>query len=470
MNPGELKGLSLLVVEDEPLLRRQLAAQLTKAGAEVAGADSLAAARQCLKDGQFDLALLDVNLPDGLGTDLLREQAFPAATAVIVMTANGAVAGAVEAMRLGAADYLVKPFDAGELPLVIARAQRTRNRARLDEQQRGDTAQAAAVFFFGRALAEVEGQLKKILEADARMQTQLPPVLIQGETGTGKTTIARWLHERGSRAARPFVEVNCSALPEALAESELFGHERGAFTDARTARIGLFEAASGGTLFLDELPSLSPLLQAKLLKVIEDQRFRRLGGTRELTVDTRLIAATNRDLKQLVAAGQFREDLYHRLDLYRIQLPPLRERGDDVGRLAESLLENLCRRHRLPVKRLSAGGRQRLRAYAWPGNVRELAHELERAIVFEGGAEMNLEQLQTPLDPDHAPARTEWLNPEFRFPPEGFVLEEAMGVLIGKALKQTDHNVSAAARLLGVSRDFLRYRLGGSKPDGSAGE
>jgi len=250
----------------------------------------------------------------------------------------------------------------------------------------------------------------------------------------------------------------------------LFGHERGAFTDARTARIGLFEAASGGTLFLDELPSLSPLLQAKLLKVIEDQRFRRLGGTRELTVDTRLIAATNRDLKQLVAAGQFREDLYHRLDLYRIQLPPLRERGDDVGRLAESLLENLCRRHRLPVKRLSAGGRQRLRAYAWPGNVRELAHELERAIVFEGGAEMNLEQLQTPLDPDHAPARTEWLNPEFRFPPEGFVLEEAMGVLIGKALKQTDHNVSAAARLLGVSRDFLRYRLGGSKPDGSAGE
>ena len=191
MNPGELKGLSLLVVEDEPLLRRQLAAQLTKAGAEVAAADSLGAARQCLKDGQFDLALLDVNLPDGLGTDLLREQAFPAATAVIVMTANGAVAGAVEAMRLGAADYLVKPFDAGELPLVIARAQRTRNRARLDEQQRGDTAQAAAVFFFGRALAEVEGQLKKILEADARMQTQLPPVLIQGETGTGKTTIAR---------------------------------------------------------------------------------------------------------------------------------------------------------------------------------------------------------------------------------------------------------------------------------------
>ena len=457
------------MVEDEPLLRRQLAASLTRLGAEVATADSLAATRDCLGGGLFDFVLLDVNLPDGKGTDLLREKAFPSTTAVIVMTANGAVGSAVEAMRLGAADYLVKPFDPGELPLVIARAQRTRNDTRLEEQRRGDAAQATAVFFFGGSLAAVESQLKKILDADARMQTRLPPVLIQGETGTGKTTIARWLHERGSRAARPFVEVNCSALPEALAESELFGHERGAFTDARTARIGLFEAASGGTLFLDELPSLSPMLQAKLLKVIEENRFRRLGGSRELTVDTRLIAATNRDLKQLVVGGQFREDLYHRLDLYRIQLPPLRERGADIGRLTELLLESLCHRHRLPVKRLTPGGQQRLRAYAWPGNVRELAHELERAIVFEAGAELNLEQLQTPIDPAKMPDQAGWLNPDFQFPPEGFVLEDAMAVLIGRALKQTDHNVSAAARLLGVSRDFLRYRLGGSKPDGATG-
>ncbi len=470
MNITELKSLSLLVVEDEPLLRRQLSAHLTKFGAEVASADTLAAARQHLKVGQFDVALLDVNLPDGFGTDLLRDQVFPSATVVIVMTAHGGVAGAVEAIRLGATDYLVKPFDPGELPLVIARAQRTRNRVRLDEQQRHDTAQAAAVFFFGRALANVETQLTRILDADARMQTQLPPVLIQGETGTGKTTLARWLHERGARAARPFVEVNCSALPDSLAESELFGHERGAFTDARTARIGLFEAADGGTLFLDELPSLSPMLQTKLLKVIEGNRFRRLGGTRELTVDTRLIAATSRDLKQLVATGQFREDLYHRLDLYRIQLPPLRQRGGDVALLAESLLQNLCRRHRLPAKHLTAAGQQRLQAYPWPGNVRELAHELERAIVFEGGAELNLEQLQTPLDPDKTPLQAGWLNPDFQFPSEGFMLEEAMAVLIGRAMKQTDNNVSAAARLLGVSRDFLRYRLGGAKTEGQAGD
>jgi DNA-binding NtrC family response regulator len=463
-------GRTMLVLEDEPLLRIQIRSQLERLDAEVSVAESLAAARRCLGAENFDFALLDVNLPDGLGTDLLKEKVFPLATAVVVMTAQGSIASAVEAMKLGAADYLTKPFDPDVLPLVLARAAKFRNVSRLDEQRRGDTTQAAAVFIFGNALAEVEMQLKKILDADARMQTQLPPVLIQGETGTGKTTIARWLHQRGPRAAQSFVDVNCSAMPESLAESELFGHERGAFTDARTARIGLFEAANGGTLFLDELPSLSPALQAKLLKVIEENRFRRLGGTRELTVDTRLIAATNRDLKELVAEGKFREDLFHRLDLYRIQIPPLRERDNDIVTLAESLLENLCRRHRLPVKRLTNGGQRRLMAYQWPGNVRELAHELERAIVFEGGTELNLEQLQTPIDPNQSPAHPEWLNPAFRFPPEGFVLDDAVAALIGRALQQTGNNVSAAARLLGVSRDFLRYRLGDNKPDSSPGE
>lgn len=469
MNVTELKSLNLLVVEDEPLLRRQLAANLERFGADVTSAESVAVTRQWLNDEQFDFVLLDVNLPDGLGTDLLREKVFPAATSVIVMTANGGVADAVEAMRLGAADYLVKPFEPGELPLVIARAQRARNNARLEEQRRGETTQSAEVFFFGQALAGVEAQLKKILEADTRMQTHLRPALIEGETGTGKTTIARLLHERGPRAGRPFVEVNCSALPETLAESELFGHERGAFTDAKAARIGLFEAADGGTLFLDELPSLSPALQTKLLKVIEENRLRRLGGTRELTVDTRVVAATNRDLKRLVAEGKFREDLYHRLDLYRIQIPPLRERGEEIVRLAELLLENLRLRHRLPPKRLAARARQRLLGYAWPGNVRELAHELERAIVFEDGVELNLEQLPAQIDPNKPVAHTEWLNANFSFPPQGFVLDDAIAVFIGRALKQTENNVSAAARLLGVSRDFLRYRLEGGKSSADSG-
>src|SRR6185295_8236519 len=333
-----LAGLGILIVEDEPLLRRQISSGLERLGADVTAAGTLDATRRLVAELSFDFVLLDVNLPDGKGTDLIKEKVFSQSTSVIVMTADGGVTGAVEAMRLGALDYLVKPFDPGELPLVVARARRARQAARLEEHRRSDTTQSGEGFFFGASLAALEKQLEKILAADLRMQTGLPPVLIQGETGTGKTTIARWLHHRGPRAAQSLVEMNCSALPDTLAESELFGHERGAFTDARTARIGLFEAADGGTLFLDELPSLSPLLQAKVLKAIEDHRIRRLGGNKELAVDVRVIAATNRDLPQLISEGKFREDLYHRLDLYRISIPPLRARGDDILKLADLLL------------------------------------------------------------------------------------------------------------------------------------
>ncbi|HEY2572786.1 MAG TPA: sigma-54 dependent transcriptional regulator, partial [Verrucomicrobiaceae bacterium] len=392
-----------------------------------------------------------------------KERFFSATAGVIVMTAEGGVGGAVEAMRLGAVDYLVKPFDPVELPLVIGRAQRAKRSARLDEHRRRETGDPE--FFFGESLAGLEGQLQKIVAADNRVQERLAPVLIQGETGTGKTTIARWLHRRGPRAAQTLVEVNCSAMPETLAESELFGHERGAFTDARVARMGLFEAANGGTLFLDELPSLSTGMQAKLLTAIEDGRIRRVGGTREIPADVRIIAATNRDLKQLVAEGKFREDLFHRLDLFRLHIPPLRQRGDDILRLADALLGRLHRRHRLPRKNISEDGRHRLLAYPWPGNVRELAHELERAIVFSEGDALNFEPLETGASCRQAETATlnDWFNPDFRFPLEGFLLEEAINRLIRHALAQTDQNVSAAARLLGVTRDYLRYRLSGKQ-------
>src|SRR2546426_4007777 len=246
--------------------------------------------------------------PDGRATDWWRGKNLPADGGTIVMTAEGGVNGAVEAMRLGALDYLVKPFDLAELPLVIGWARQTKQTARVDEHRRREAPERA--FFFGGSLAALENQLDKIIAADNRMQERLSPVLIQGETGTGKTTVARWLHQQGPIASQPLVEVNCSALPETLAESELFGHERGAFTDARTARMGLFEAAHGGTLFLDELPSLSMSLQAKLLSTIEDHKIRRLGGNKEIPVDVRIIAATNKNLKQFVATGQFREDLF----------------------------------------------------------------------------------------------------------------------------------------------------------------
>jgi len=458
-----LTGLSVLVVEDEALLRRKLAAHLERLGADVTHADTVAAARRLVADLDFDFALVDVNLPDGLGLDLLREGAFRSSTGVVIMTAQGGIEGAVEAMRLGALDYLAKPFEPAVLPLVMRRARQARQSAR--ELEHRQAASAEEDFFFGEALAGVLAQLDRIIAADQRMQTGLPPVLITGETGTGKSTIGRWLHRHGPRAAGPMVEVNCSALPDTLAESELFGHERGAFTDARAARQGLFEAAHGGTLFLDELPSLSLPLQAKLLTALEDRRIRRLGGNRQIEVDVRIIAATSRDLRVAAAAGDFREDLLHRLDLYRVSLPPLRERGPDLLRLAEHLIARICRRHRLPPRQVAEAGRQRLLTYRWPGNVRELAHELERALVFEDAAALDFAHLpdECGMAGTARNAGGDWLNPQFAFPEQGFALEEAINRLLQLALKQSSENISRAARLLGVTRDFVRYRLYGDR-------
>ena len=460
MQNSDWAGLSILIIEDETLQRKQIAAGLERLGADLFQAGTVATARKMLSEVNFDFVLLDVNLPDGLGTELFKDHSFSDATGVIVMTAEGGIVGAVEAMRLGAVDYLAKPFDPAELQLVIARARRGRQSARVREHR----ARQETEFYFGTALAGLEKHLQKIVAADQRIQEFLPPILIQGETGTGKTTIARWLHQKGPRSACPFVEVNCSALPESLAESELFGHERGAFTDARAARMGLFEAAHGGTLFLDELPSLSLALQAKVLKVIEDHKIRRLGGHKERFVDVRIIAASNLDVKKRVAQGQFREDLFHRLDLYRIEIPPLRVRGDDILHLAETITARLCQRHRLPPKKITPVGRQKLLEYPWKGNVRELAHELEREIVFGEDEGLGFAHLAMGAyeKPSGSPT-SGWFNESFCFPAEGFLLEKAIERFIIQALKQGDNNVSKAARLLGVSRDYLRYRLEGRK-------
>ncbi len=441
------------------MLRKRIATRFEALGADVTGAETLDAARRFIRELSFDFVLLDVNLPDGCGTDLLKEKVFSPSTGVIVITAHAGVPGAVEAMRLGAVDYLAKPFDPVELPVVIERARRARQAVRLEEHRRAES----PGIFFGASLAPLQVQLQKILVADQRMKNELPPVLIQGETGTGKTTIARWLHRQGPRAARELVEVNCSALPEALAESELFGHERGAFTGAQTARLGLFEAADGGTLFLDELPSLPLPLQAKVLTAIEDRIIRRVGGNKAIAVDVRIIAATNCDLKEMVAAGRFREDLLHRLDLYRVAVPPLRERGEDILKLTEIFMVQICRRHRLAIKTVTPLGARRLRGYRWPGNVRELAHELERAIVFEEGNELNFHHLASPDESDAATptAKFDWLNEGFEF--AGFSLDGAIVRLIQLALKRANGNVSAAARLLNVHRDYVRYKLYGPR-------
>jgi DNA-binding NtrC family response regulator len=467
MSSEILAGLSVLVLDDEPLWRRHVVASLERLGAEVTAVDTVGGARRVLAAEAFDFALIDVNLPDGLGPDLLRDKAFPPHTGVIVMTAEGGVRGAVETLRLGAIDYLQKPFEPEALVHTLRRARSARAAGRAEEQRRTDT----PPLYFGEALAGIETRVRKILASDQRMLTGLPPVLVQGETGTGKTTIARWIHASGPRAAGPLVETNCSAIPESLAESELFGHEKGAFTDARSTRIGLFEAANGGTLFLDELSSLPLGIQAKLLTVLEDGRIRRVGGTRWIPVDVRVIAAANRDLKDLVAEGTFRADLFHRLDLFRIALPPLRERGEDLLKLAESLLAGISARHRVPLRPISTPGRRRLAGYAWPGNVRELRHELERALVFEEGPELDFESLLA-VGGGPSPSASgavagvegaDGWNGAYQFPESGFDLEAAILRIIRQALEQSDGNVSAAARKLGVSRDFLRYRLGPGK-------
>jgi DNA-binding NtrC family response regulator len=388
---------------------------------------------------------------------------------VVIMTAEGGISGAVEAIRLGALDYLTKPFEPEALALTLRRARSTQAGRRVAEQQRAESPS----YFFGNALAGLKTQIERILAADRRMETHLAPVLIEGETGTGKTSLARRIHREGPRVEGPWVEINCSAIPEHLAESELFGHEKGAFTDARTTRIGLFEAAHGGTLFLDELGSLSLPIQAKLLTVLEDHRIRRVGGSKNIAVDVRVIAATNQGLRQLVAQGGFRSDLLHRLDLFRLSIPPLRDRGADLLPLAASLMEGIAVRHRLSVRSISETGRRRLLGYGWPGNVRELAHELERALVFEDGEALNFDSLLGAGggSPENPPTVTSlglggahagidsWWNPGFQFPEQGFDLEEAILHIIRAALEQSGGNVSAAGRRLGVSRDYLRYRL-----------
>ena len=466
MPKSPLAGLNVLLLEDDTLLRRRLTGFLESEKAEVTHVNTLAAARRALEDLPFEAALIDVNLPDGRGTDLLRDKVFAPTTTVIVMTAEGGVAGAIEALRAGAADYLVKPFDPEDFAVRFAQARRQRQERRAHEHRREQESELV----FGPSLAAVKEQLLRITTADRRLGENLPPVLIEGETGTGKTAFARWIHRNGPRADEALVELNCSALPESLAEAELFGHERGAFTDAKAGRIGLMEAADGGTLFLDELPSLAPGLQAKLLTAIEDRKLRRVGASRSVPVDVRIIAATNADLATLAEAGRFRADLMHRLDLFRVRLPPLRERGEDIVTLAEELLTRVCRRYGQKKPSIPAAGRRRLLAHRWPGNVRELAHEIERAVVLGGEEALNFEQLAAAPVSGHGGRDGGILRPDFMFPESGFNMEAAIDEMVLRALRQANDNVSAAARLLGVSRDVVRYRLKGVRPEGGSGE
>ena len=460
--PSEIfQNKEILLLEDDLLLGKRIAAFLEKSGAEITHCQSIKEAKTALKELYFDCALLDLNLPDGESLELLRGRILPENISIVLMTGEGGIRSAVEAIQLGASDYLSKPFDLDELPYVFAQADNQRKNVRLTEHIREQEKKKTDDLFFKGSFAEDLEQLEKILSADRRLKANLPPLLINGPTGSGKSTYARWIHANGPRSENPFVEVNCSAIPENLIESELFGHEKGAFTDAQNAKIGLFEAADQGTLFLDEIPSLSLTAQAKVLLAIENGIIRRLGGTKEINVNIRIIAAANQDLRKMIESGEFREDLFHRLDLLRINIPELKTRGPDILPLAKHFLSDLSKKYKLPIPKISESSEVYILNNEWPGNTRELIHDLERALVMsEKGKEIVLSKtVHRDLKNNEFVTENDWLNPSFVFPKDGFDLEKEMLRLIDQAISQTNGNISKAARLLGVPRDYIRYRL-----------
>ncbi len=467
-----MSGSTVLIVDDERTLARAVKAFLAEAGYEAEVAGDAEQALRMLETLRPDVVFSDVRLPGMNGIDLLKRiREFDAGIPVVIMTAHGTIEGAVEAVKLGAFDYLKKPVDLEELKLLADRARETtqlrqelsyyRRQAARDVPMRGVLGRSPAI----QAVLEQVQQIAKLDET--------PPVLISGETGTGKGLIARTIHAGSARASKPFIEVNCTALPGTLMESELFGHDRGAFTDAKESRMGLFEAAEGGFLFLDEVGDVELALQGKLLKAVEDRTVRRVGGTRDRRIDVRIMAATNRDLERAAQQGLFRSDLYFRLAVIILHLPPLRERGEDALVLAEEFLGRFNAKYGKQVRRLDPRARALLLGYPWPGNVRELSHVIERAVLWSRGDTLDLEHLalsrwangEEPPTPERTTqgqpptASTAAGQPPAGLPPTGTDLERWEKAMIEQALRESDGNQTKAAARLGITRDTLRYRL-----------
>ena len=437
----------VLVVDDDPVARDLLAEVLAKEGYRVAAAGGGAEALELARGTPIDLAIVDLRMPDVDGLAVLRGlHGLRPGVPVVILTAFATIETAMEAIRAGAYDYLSKPF---QLDLIRLRARRALEERRLRSENLRYRQELRARFSSRHvvgtspAMVEVYGLAARVAGGDA-------PVMIVGETGTGKELIARAIHAGSPRADQPFVPVDCTSLPEALVESELFGHERGAFTGAVTTRRGLFEAATGGTIFLDEVGDLALPLQAKLLRVLQEREIRRVGGTESIPVDARLIAATHRDLRARVAAGEFRDDLYYRLNVVTVHLPPLRERVDDIDLLAGHFVEKFAAARGRPVPVLSPGVMERLRAHRWPGNVRELENVLERAVTLATGPVLRPEDLALEGAPP-APGGP-------ALPAAGMSLEAVKRWYVHRVLDEAGGNKQRAAEILGMDRRTL-YRL-----------
>ncbi|HET9533492.1 MAG TPA: sigma-54 dependent transcriptional regulator [Blastocatellia bacterium] len=465
----------VLIVDDEQVIRWMLSESLQGWGYAIIEAETVASAVAAYDAEHPAAVLLDVNLPDGSGIDVLREIKRRQPDAVIIMmTSNVVVADTIAALRGGAYDFISKPFNLEELQVTIRNgieAQLLRKEVRSIRRER------ARQFSFDQIVGDSPSMREMLALGRKVAESEVSSVLLQGESGTGKDLVAKAIHYTSRRADSPFVHINCAAIPANLIESELFGYEKGAFTDAKARKEGLLEQAEGGTLFLDEIGELEMSLQAKLLRVLEEGSFRRVGGLKDISLDARVIAASNRDLKSESEAGRFRLDLYYRLSVIQIDIPPLRERGDDVIILAGHYMTFFNERLRKRVRGLTPEVAEIFKQYKWPGNVRELRNVIERVMILEDGDLITTAYLPRGLASEEsvkaqiasrlvvaereAAAAAPEARPAdlFHLPPEGVVLDEVEMSLVRQAMTRSGGNQTRAAELLGISRDQLRYRL-----------
>jgi DNA-binding NtrC family response regulator len=460
-------GKSILVIDDEPGMRDLVTRLFTEAGYSAASAPDGPSGLKAARDGEFDLVVLDMSLPGMNGLEVLNgiKETAPDVP-VIMVTAYGSTKTAIDALRLGAYDYITKPFELDELQVVAERALEQR---RVIDENRFLRGELKRQYGFDNIIGTAPDVQRAYVVA-AQVARTSATVLILGETGTGKEYLARTIHYQSDRADKPFVKVNCAALPESLLESELFGHEKGAFTHAVTRHIGRFETAHGGTIFLDEIGDISPVVQTKLLRVLQEKQFERVGGSETLTVDVRVIAATNRDLEQAMREKQFRDDLYYRLNVISLRLPPIRERGEDVMVFAEHFLKLYAGETGKRVSRFSPEAIDLLRSHQWPGNIRELENAVERAVILCNGEVIRPEHLmlaavsrsagashsQSLDSPSRASAPP---ASEQEAPPVDATLREVECIHIRRVLEHKNWNQSAAALVLGIDRKTLRNKM-----------
>jgi DNA-binding NtrC family response regulator len=451
----------ILVVDDEKMIRWSLGEALRGWGYEPIEAETVNAGLASFDADPPSAVLLDINLPDGSGLDALRKIRHRQPDAVVIMiTANVLVDETIAALRGGAYDFIGKPINLEELQVAIRNGIEASRLRREVTQFRRERAQQ---FTFDQIIGQSPAMREMLAMARKVAESEVSSVLLQGESGTGKDLVAKAIHYQSNRADGPFIAINCAAIPATLIESELFGYEKGAFTDAKARKEGMFEQAEGGTLLLDEIGELELSLQAKLLRVLEEGAFRRVGGLKDIPFDARVIAASNRDLRKESESGRFRLDLYYRLSVIQIDIPALRERGDDVIQLAEHYIESFANRLRKTVRGIEDNVAEAFRSYHWPGNVRELRNVIERALILEDDDVITTKYVPRGLVPETNESASEGdglsAHDLFRLPPAGASLEEVEMSLVRQAIDRSAGNQTRAAELLGISRDQLRYRL-----------